>query len=182
MEKRLVMLAILIFNCVYLFGQFGAYKRGLVVLNNGDTLRGFVKDDVQEVNSKKVFFKNPTGSKKLFYACDIRSFQREKDHYIKGIVDSVNNDAIQGLLKVMSDGKCKLLKYKSLSLMSGGGMDSGYSPKIYYYILTPEGLLIRVFSRDYQQLIDKYYSDRKVRGKKYRFGNIESDFLELNSL
>ena len=176
------MLAFLIFNGIYVFGQFGAYKKGLVVLNNGDTLRGFVKDDVQEVNSKKVFFKDPTGSKKMFYACDIRSFQRENDHYIKGIVDSLNNEAIQGLLKVMSDGKCKLLKYKSLSLMGGSGTDSGYSPKIYYYILTPEGFLIRVFSRDYQQLIDKYYSDRKVKDKNYRIGNIESDFNKLNSL
>jgi hypothetical protein len=182
MEKRLILLAILFFYGVCLFGQFGAYKKGLVVLNNGDTLRGSVKDDVQEVNCKKVFFKDLNGSKKVYYACDIRSFQREKDHYIKGIVDSVNNDAIQGLLKVISDGKCKLLKYKSLSLMSGSGTDSGFSPKIYYYVLTPDGLLIWVFNRNYQQLIDKYYSDRKVKGEKYRFGNIESDFHELNSM
>jgi len=182
MRKRLIMLVFLIFNGAYLFGQFGAYKKGLVVLDNGDTLRGYVKDDVQEVNSKKVYFKDLTGSKKMFCACDISSFQREKDSYIKGTVDTINNVPINGLLKVISNGKCKLLKYKPTAPLEGRAKNFGYFPKIYYFILTPQNSLIKVLNKDYQHLIDKYYSDWKVKGKNYRIGNIESDFLKLNSL
>ena len=182
MEKRLIVLAFLIFIGVCLFGQFGAYKKGLVVLDNGDTLRGYVKNDVQEVNSKKVFFKDLTGSKKMFCACDINSFQREEDVYIKGTVDTINNVPINGLLKLISDGKYKLLKYKPTAPLEGRAKNFGYFPKIYYFIMTPQNSFIKVLNKDYQELIDKYYSDRKVNGKKYRFGNIESDFVELNSL
>ena len=182
MVKRLIILGFLFFNGCYLFGQFGAYKKGLVVLDNGDTLRGFIKDDVQEVNSKKVFFKDSIGSKKMFLANEVRCFKREKESYVKVTINTVDNQVLHRLLKVISEGKCKLLKDKYNGPMSSVGIDSGYIPKIYYYIMASQDSLILVSSRDYKQIINKYFGESKIQGKKYRFGNIESDFIELNRL
>lgn len=182
MVKRLIILGFLFFNGCYLFGQFGAYKKGLVVLDNGDTLRGFIKDNVQEVDSKKVFFKDSVGSKKIFLANEVRYFKREEKSYVKVVIAAVNHEVLHRLLKVISDGKCKLLKDKYARPMNGGGSDSGYNPKIYYYIMASQDSLIIVSNRDYEQIINKYFGDSKVKGKEYRFGNIESDFIELNKL
>jgi hypothetical protein len=61
-------------------------------------------------------------------------------------------------------------------------MDPGYTPKKYYYLLNNQGVLFKILPRKYSQVIDNYFSDRKIKGKKYRYGNITTDMAALNKL
>ena len=181
--RSLIIVGFLLLNGICLFGQFNAYKKGFIILDNGDTLRGSIRHDVQEINNKVVYFKDASGLKKKYYSAEIKYFKRESEAFIRVTVDSINNKPVQRLLMVINDGKYKLLRYKYISLLgSSGVMDPGYTPKKYYYLLNNQGVLFKILPRKYPQVIDYYFSDRKIKGKKYRYGNIATDMAALNKL
>lgn len=175
---------ILVFGLLFslLYDITGQFKKGYIVFENGDTLQGLIRDDSPDVNSTKVCFrKDSNDNKRIISASEIRFFKRDNESFIKITIDTINNKAVNRLLMIISDGRLKLLRSDVSSPMGGmAPLGSGFIAETDYYILTSSGIVIKLLQRNYQQILDKYFSDKKVHGKKYKFDKIEIDFNDLN--
>ncbi len=179
--KKIFLYTFFLFLYLNSNGQFRDFKIGYIILENNDTLHGLIRDDPPELNADKVCYKGSNGNKVIYKPDEVKFFKRDTEQFIKVTIDTIRKKPISKLLILINDGRYKLLRYEYNSPMGGmSGLDSGFQSETDYYLMISKDIVIKILNNNYQQVLEKYYSDRKVNGKKYKYNKIEIDFNNLN--
>jgi hypothetical protein len=70
---RTILLAFLLLSSCLIFSQ-PSYKKGYIINDNGDTIQGYIKEDVEEKLARSIDFKDQAGLTKMLSVGDIKEF------------------------------------------------------------------------------------------------------------
>jgi hypothetical protein len=73
---RTILLSFLLLISYFLFGQ-QSYKKGYIINNSGDTIKGYIKEDLEEKLTQSINFKDQAGMIKMLSVGDIKEFELE---------------------------------------------------------------------------------------------------------
>ena len=73
---RTILLSFLLLISCIIFGQ-QSYKKGYIINNSGDTIRGYIKEDEEEKLAQSINFKDQGGAIKMLSVGDIKEFELE---------------------------------------------------------------------------------------------------------
>jgi hypothetical protein len=134
------------------------FKQGYIVKNNGDTIQGYLKNDLEEKLSKEVIFKSVNGTEEIFTPGNIQSFgfnnasvfrvvnytdpldnNSKKTHFAKILFEGTNNlfsfikrEIYFFVVKVKED--TSFLLYNDVTTASGQVLDKGnYRSQLFYF-------------------------------------------------
>jgi len=111
---RTILLSILLLTSYFLFGQV-SFKKGYIVNNNGDSIRGSIKEDVEEKLAQSINFKDQAGTVKILSVADIKGFGFEGDNNFRKInyvdpLDSLKRKT--HFAKLLLEGSYQLFSFR----------------------------------------------------------------------
>ena len=114
MLMRTIFLSFLLLTSCLLFGQ-QSYKKGYIINNNGDTVQGYIKEDVEEKLAHSIDFKDKAGITKMLSVGDIKEFgfEDEGNFRLVNYVDPL--DSLKRKIhfaKFMLEGRYQLFSFR----------------------------------------------------------------------
>jgi hypothetical protein len=114
MFMRTILLSFLLLTTCFLFGQ-PSFKKGYIVNNNGDSIRGSIKEDVEEKLAQSINFQDQTGAIKILSVGDIKAFGFEGDNNFRLVnyidpLDSLKRKT--HFAKLLLEGSYKLFSFR----------------------------------------------------------------------
>jgi hypothetical protein len=150
---RTILSSLLLLISCFLFGQ-QSYKKGYVINNNGDTIQGSIKEDLEEKLTQSINFKDETGTIKLLSIADIKEFGLEAEGNFRLVnyvdpLDSLKNKA--HFAKFLMEGTYRLFSFRRKDDLYFIVANKDTSYLLYDNIMTPLGGLIE--RGNYQSLL-----------------------------
>jgi hypothetical protein len=111
---RTILCSLLLLSSFLLFGQ-PSYKKGYIINNNGDTVQGYIKDDVEEKLAQSIDFKDQAGVIKMLSIGDMREFgfEGESNFRLVNYVDPLDSlKRKTHFAKLLLEGTYKLFSFR----------------------------------------------------------------------
>jgi hypothetical protein len=111
---RTILCAFLVLISCFLFGQ-PSYKKGYLINNNGDTIQGYIKDDVEEKLARSIDFKDEAGVIKILSVGDMKEFgfDGESNFRLVNYVDPLDSlKRKTHFAKLLLEGTYKLFSFR----------------------------------------------------------------------
>jgi hypothetical protein len=141
---RTILLSFLLLISYFLFGQ-QSYKKGYIINNSGDTIQGYIKEDLDEKLTQSINFKDQSGMIKMFSVGDIREFEFEGagNFRLVNYVDPLDSlKRKTHFAKFMLEGTYQLFSFQRKDNLYFVVVNKDTSYLLYDNIMTPLGGLI----------------------------------------
>jgi hypothetical protein len=111
---RTILCSALLLISFFLFGQ-PSYKKGYIINNSGDSIQGYVKEDVEEKLAHAINFKDQAGSIKILSIGDIKEFGFEGEGSFRQVnyvdpLDSLKSKT--HFAKFLMEGSYRLFSFR----------------------------------------------------------------------
>lgn len=151
-----------------------SYSQDFVIKNNGDTLRGIIKEKMFEhLRYSSIKIKLDNGENMVFQPTDLSAFKLGSDYFESVNISKKGN--YRQFLRLLVNGHCKLYDYK-YTTTSYNGMQS--SIRTTYYFQRPNEPLHEYSYVRLMKGIDTYFVDNgslafDIKMKKYKKQDVE---------
>jgi Outer membrane protein beta-barrel domain len=117
---RTILLSFLLLTSYFLFGQ-STYKKGYIINNNGDTVKGYIREDEEEKLARSIDFKDQTGVIKMLSVGDIKEFgfEGEGNFRLVSYVDPLDSlKRKTHFAKLLLEGTHKLFSFRRKDVLN----------------------------------------------------------------
>ena len=141
---RTILLSYLLFTSCFLFGQ-QSFKKGYLIKNNGDTIRGTIQENVEEKLTQSINFKDEMGVAKTLSIGDIKEFGFDggDDFRLVNYVDPLDSlKSKTHFAKFLFEGTYQLFSFQRKDNLYFLVVNKDTSYLLYDDIKTPLGAVI----------------------------------------